>query len=160
MASLLLARSAAAEASYAGLVGHPFPTCFVCGTGRAEDDGLRIFPGMVSSEPAIAAATWTPHPSLADQGSPDHATHAVTWASLDCVSGWASDIDERPMVLGRMTAVVHEPPRVGQTHVVVGQWLSTEGRKTLTCSGLYAADGRLLASASHVWFTVDPADFN
>ena len=29
--------AAAAEASYAGLVGHPFPTCFVCGTGRAED---------------------------------------------------------------------------------------------------------------------------
>ncbi|MCB0906666.1 MAG: hypothetical protein KDB63_06055 [Nocardioidaceae bacterium] len=159
-AALSVPVAAAAEASYAGLVGHPFPTCFVCGTGRAEGDGLRIFPGMVSSDPAIAAATWTPHPSLADDTSPEHTTHAVTWAALDCVSGWASDIDERPMVLGRMTAVVHAPPRVGETHVVVGRWLATQGRKTLTSSGLYTADGRLLAAASHVWFTVDPADFN
>ena len=159
-AAVSLEVAAAAEASYAGLVGHPFPTCFVCGTGRSEGDGLRIFPGMVSDQPPVAAATWTPHPSLADPEAPGQAAHAVTWAALDCVSGWASDIDERPMVLGRMTAVVHEPPRVGETQVVVGRWLATQGRKTLTSSGLYAGDGRLLAAAAHVWFTINPDDFN
>ena len=35
-------------ASYAGLVSHPFPTCFSCGVGRDPGDGLRIFPGRVS----------------------------------------------------------------------------------------------------------------
>src|SRR6476659_6945263 len=36
-----------AEASYAGWVTHPFPTCFTCGPDREEGDGLRIFPGPV-----------------------------------------------------------------------------------------------------------------
>lgn len=157
--------AAAAEASYAGLAGHPFPTCFVCGTGRDLGDGLRIFPGLLPSGRVIpgapvAAATWTPHPSVTDPADPGRSSHAVTWASLDCVSGWASDIAERPMVLGRMTAVVHEHPRVGETHVVVGRRVDTQGRKTFTASGLFTADGRLLAAAEHVWLTIDPRDFN
>ena len=36
-------QAVAAEAVYPGLVSHPFASCFVCGTGRAEGDGLRIF---------------------------------------------------------------------------------------------------------------------
>ena len=55
-------------ASYAGLRSHPFPTCFSCGTGRADGDGLRIFPGRVADQTGAArvAATWTPDPSVAD----------------------------------------------------------------------------------------------
>ena len=48
----------AAEASYAGLTSHPFPTCFACGPGRAEGDGLRIFPGRVAdTEPSSGSST-------------------------------------------------------------------------------------------------------
>jgi hypothetical protein len=39
------AEARAARAAYPGLASHPFPTCFACGTGREEGDGLRIFPG-------------------------------------------------------------------------------------------------------------------
>ena len=61
----------AAAPSFAGLRSHPFPTCFSCGTGRAEGDGLRIFPGRVGDaidEPGEGprprvAATWTPDAS-------------------------------------------------------------------------------------------------
>ena len=58
-----------------------------------------------------------------------------------------------------MTALVTERPRIGDVVVVVGQWVDQQGRKVLTRSALYADDDRLLASAEHVWITVDPRDF-
>ena len=158
----------AAEASYPGLVGHPFPTCFACGTGRVEGDGLRIFPGQVADAAdgsQRVAATWTPHPSVAEDfheyaDSVPRASLPVTWAALDCVGGWAGDLTERLMVLGRMTARVDALPVIGDTHVVVGQRTGTEGRKTFTASTLYDADERIVARAEHTWIAVDPADFN
>ncbi len=149
-----VAEAAAAEASYAGLASHPFPTCFSCGTDRA--DGLRIFPGRVADQEggARVAATWTPDPSVADD------LHATTWAALDCVGGWAGDLEERLMVLARMTARADALPEDGPGHVVVGLGRRTEARKTFTASALYDADGRLLASAEHLWIAVDPAAFS
>ena len=35
-----------------------------------------------------------------------------------------------------------------------------EGRKIHTASTLYDSDGRVVASAEHVWITVDPTTFN
>lgn len=141
---------------YPGLVSHPFPTCFSCGTGRAEGEGLRIFPGQVADTSrgrTRVAATWTPHPSI---GS----TLPVTWAALDCPGGWAGDVGARLMVLGRMTARVDALPEVGVEHVVVAEERRTEGRKTFTASTLYDAGGRLVGTAEHVWIAIDPDDFN
>jgi len=152
------AEARAAEATYAGLVFHPFPTCFSCGVGRTEGDGLRIFPGRVPDQDGAArvAATWTPHPSV---GVDDHVTGPVTWAALDCVGGWAGDLEERLMVLARMTAWIDAAPRIGEEHVVVGLARGTEGRKTFTASTLYDADGRVVARAQHVWVAVSTTDF-
>jgi hypothetical protein len=158
----------AARASYAGLRTHPFPTCFACGPDRAADDGLRIFPGRVPDDAegrVRVASTWTPHESHAEDWHAyvdDHrrASLAVTWAALDCVGGWAGDLVERPMVLGRMTARVDTLPVVGEPHVVVGGARGGEGRKTFTAATLYDADGRVVAIAEHVWIAVDPAAFN
>jgi hypothetical protein len=146
----------AASASYPGLVAHPFPTCFACGTGREEGDGLRIFPGPVAAAPTRVAAPWTPHPSVADG---DQATYAVTWAALDCAGGWAGDLTERMMVLASMTARVDALPVVGEEHVVVGEDRGHDGRKTWTATTLYDAEGRALATAEHLWVAVDPALF-
>ena len=162
------ADAAAARSSYAGLGAHPFPTCFACGPERAEDDGLRIFPGRVAddSEGRVrVASTWTPHPSHAEDWHTyvdDHrrASLGVTWASLDCVGGWAGGLTERPMVLGRMTARVDTLPVVGEPHVVVGGARGVEGRKTFTAATLYDSDGRVVAVAEHVWIAVDPEAFN
>jgi hypothetical protein len=162
----------AAAASYAGLTGHPFPTCFACGTGRAEGDGLRIFPGRVSDAPpgddeparTRVAATWTPHPSVAEDyhayadGTP-RASLPVTWAALDCVGGWAGDLEERLMVLARMTVRLDGLPVIGEEHVLVGAGRGQDGRKTWTSSTMYDADGRVVGSAEHLWVAVDPADF-
>lgn len=148
-----VAQARAAEASYAGLASHPFPTCFSCGTAR--DDGLRIFPGRVSDQEGCArvAATWTPDASVADT------LPATAWAALDCVGGWAGGLAERLMVLARMTARVDTLPEIGAEHVVVGLGRRTEGRKSFTTSALYDADGALLGSAEHLWIAVDPAAF-
>lgn len=152
----------AAEADYPGLAFHPFPTCFVCGTGREPGDGLRIFPGPVGE--GRAAATWTPHPSVAEdyhQYADDHprASLATTWAALDCTGAWAADFGERLMVLGRMSARVDTLPVIGEEHVVVGEARGQEGRKSMTATTLYDSDGRIVATAEHVWVAVDPARF-
>jgi hypothetical protein len=157
------ATARAAEAAYPGLVTHPFPTCFACGTGREPGDGLRIFPGPVGE--GRAAATWTPHPSVAADWHEYHdatreAGHAVTWAALDCTSAWAADVGERPMVLGTMTARIDSLPTIGIEHVVVGEARGEQGRRRMTAASLYDDTGRLVATAEHVWITVDPANFN
>jgi hypothetical protein len=153
----------AAEAAYPGLTSHPFPTCFACGTGREPGDGLRIFPGPVAAD--RVAATWTPdHSVVADWHEYTEPVrevgHAVTWAALDCAGGWAADIGERLMVLGTMTARLVSLPVLGVEHVVVGEARGESGRKRLSATSLYDADGRLVGTAEHVWIAVDPADFN
>jgi hypothetical protein len=158
-----LAEARAAEAAYPGLTSHPFPTCFSCGTGREPGDGLRIFPGPVGE--GRVAATWTPDPTLAADwheytDSTREAGLAVTWAALDCAGGWASDIGERLMVLGTMTARVDTLPVLGAEHVVVGEARGESGRKRMSATSLYAADGRLVGTAEQVWIAVDPAEFN
>jgi hypothetical protein len=160
----------AAAGSYGGLADHPFPTCFACGTGRAEEDGLRLAPGRLTGEPGRTAATWVPHASLADASIPEddlRTTAEVTWAALDCPGGWAVDLAGRPMVLGTMTAQVARTPRIGVRHVVVGRVVWQDGRKAGTETALYEADDtddgtsavepRPLARASGIWIAVDPA---
>ena len=56
----------------------------------------------------------------------------VTWAALDCVGGWAGDLEERLMVLARMTARLDSLPVIGEEHVVVGMGRGREGRKAWT----------------------------
>ncbi|HEU4337090.1 MAG TPA: hypothetical protein VFR45_07260 [Nocardioides sp.] len=160
------ATAAAAESSYPGHTFHPFPTCFACGTAREDGDGLRIFPGRVGEGPDghRVAAPWTPHPSLHEDwhtyaDETPRASVAATWAALDCIGGWAGDLTERLMVLGRMTARVDDLPVIGEPHVVVGEGRGRDGRKSFTASTLYDADGRVVATAEHTWVAVDPALF-
>ena len=148
--------AAAAEARYPGHRKHPFPTCFACGPQRRPGDGLRIFPGRVTDTDQAAsvpaervAATWTPYETSVP----------ITWAALDCISGWASDIDERPMVLGTITVKHHRLPTTAERYVVVGRVRSTEGRKTFTGSTLYDPVGEGVAAAEQVWIQIDPRSF-
>ena len=166
--SVPVEEASAAESAYAGLDAHPFPTCFACGTGREQGDGLRIFPGRVADDSlgrVRVAATWTPHPSQANDwhvhgSEPLHASLAVAWAALDCVGGWAGDLEERLMVLGRMTARVDSLPAIGTTYVAVGGARRSEGRKAFTTATVYGPSGEVVGVAEHVWIAVDAAAFN
>lgn len=140
----------AAERGYPGLRAHPFPTCFSCGPAREAGDGLRIFPGRLAD--GRVGSTWTPHGSVADPtgtvGVP------IGWAALDCVGGWSSDLEHRPLVLAEMSARLGEPLRKEVTYVVVGTQLRSEGRKTWTASAILDGD-RLVGQAEQLWLAVD-----
>ena len=124
--------------------------------------GCGSSPG--SSAVSAVAATWRPDPSLAEDfhtyvDTPPRASVAATWAALDCVGGWAGDLTDRLMVLGRMTARIDTLPVIGEEHVVVGAKRGAEGRKTFTSATLYDADSRIVATAEHIWIAVDPTAF-
>jgi acyl-coenzyme A thioesterase PaaI-like protein len=150
-------RAVEAEARYPGLHDHPFPECFSCGTARLPGDGLRLRPGPVEGTEGVVAAGWTPHDSLADERG--EVPVPVLWAALDCPGGWAVDIAGRPMVLGTMTARVMARPRTGERLVVVGRAVEVSDRKATTATTLYRTAQEVLAVATHVWVTVDPATF-
>lgn len=135
--------AAAAEQHFAGLVDHPYPGCFVCGTDRVPPDGLGVRPGRVAA--GVVASRWTP----------ESAEPFLVWAALDCPGGWSSEETGRPMVLGRMALRLDRLPTPGEEHVAMGWVVSTEGRKALTGSALFTADGELLALARQTWIALD-----
>ena len=161
----------AAEERYAGLAVHPFPACFVCGPARPAGDGMGLRPGRVGAGPdAPVACTWTPVDDLrsrviAGEGTvgagaavagaaAGAAAEALVWAALDCPSGWAGDLENRPMVLGTFTACVDALPQAGETVVIVAAPLGGEGRKAFTASTAYDSDGRMLARAEATWIAL------
>lgn len=145
----------AARSAYLGGDEHPFPGCFVCGPARQPGDGMRLAPGLVG--PGLTACIWVPDPSLASVEDPAVALSEVGWAALDCPGGWTSDIGNRPLVLGRMTAYCGQA-RIGRPHVAVGELLGVDGRKTFTATAVYD-EGRLVGRGEQTWIAVDPTSF-
>ncbi len=149
------AEAEAGTAAFPGFHQHPFDRCFTCGTQREEGDGLRLFTGPIAS--GLVAGTFHAHPALA---APDGTVGLpVAWAALDCPGGWAADLTQHVMVLGRMTAHVPEPLLAGHAYTAVGSLTARDGRKFLTETALFDADGRLAARAEQTWLQVDPSFF-
>lgn len=146
--------AAATAAHYVAPERHPFPRCFVCGPAREPGDGLRLTPGRLA--PGLTACVWRPADAL--DGS--RVGEPWVWAALDCPGGWASELLERPMVLGTMTAHVAHVPLPEQACVVTGRLDRAEGRRSWTSTALWSADGELLAQARAIWVQVDPAVFD
>ncbi|WP_199700858.1 hypothetical protein [Jiangella rhizosphaerae] len=140
-----VAEVAEISARYPGFSAHPFPECFVCGPARSPGDGLRLFPGRVGD--GRTACLWSVGADVA--GAPE-----FVWAALDCPGGWSAPIEGRPMVLGRITALVSDVPSAGESCLVMGSFVATEGRKTWTDSTLYGVDGRLLGRARSTWIAI------
>jgi hypothetical protein len=139
-APVSLEEAEAASSRFPGFLHHAYPTCFTCGPER--DDGLRIFPGPVAGRQGLVAAPWTP-----EEVRPE-----IIWAALDCPSGWAVDDFQREgVLLGRMAAVIHELPTVGERHLVCGWPVGEDGRKRHAGSALFTAEGNLLAAARSTW---------
>ncbi|MDI2132824.1 hypothetical protein [Yinghuangia seranimata] len=139
-------------------VGNPYATCFVCGTDRAEGDGLRLFPGMLPQRPGVTACAWEPDASLT---APDgaHVRPEFVWAALDCPGGWTAMDLSTPLLLGRLTVRIDAVPFQGERCVVMGRLLGRDGRKVRTATTLYDGDGRVAAQAEALWIAprTDPA---
>jgi hypothetical protein len=145
--------AATASQHYLGHVHHPFPHCFVCGTARAADDGLRLFPGPVEGLDLTVAAPFVAPVDLADGSG--QLIAPVVWAALDCPTIWPYFGDGTMALLGRMRAVLHRPVPVDVECVVVGRGDGAEGRKRFGSAGLYTAAGDLLAASTTTWLTID-----
>jgi hypothetical protein len=137
---------------FAGYIGHPFPTCFVCGTDRAEDEGLLLTPAPVPGRGKTVACLWTPSPAMTDELGLVPAE--IVWSVLDCPGGWTGSPAVEPMVLSRMSAEVYASPQIGADYVVVAQQDTRNGRTTSNTSALYDMAGTVIAEASAVWVTV------
>lgn len=144
----------AAARGYPYAEHHPFPRCFVCGPERAAGDGLRIFPGAVAGRD-VAAAPWIPDASVADAGG--RVTPEIVWAVLDCPSWFGlacfHPSEGRPL-LGRLTAELHERPRVGARLSCVGWFVGRDGRKAHVGSAIFSERGELCAIARATWIMV------
>jgi len=138
-------RARDAQVDYAGLHNHPFPECFVCGPQREAGDALALYPGRLGD--GRTACVWSVSDELAERPE-------IVWAALDCPGGWSAEIEGRPMVLGRMTALVVDVPKAGEDCVVMGRLLGEEGRKTWTSSTVYGSDRREIGRSHAVWISV------
>lgn len=139
----------AVEASthYIGFSGHPAPTCFVCGPERERGDGLRIFPGRTGE--GIVAAPWVPDASL-DQGD-GKVRPEFMWAALDCPGWLAVAKDPRPILLGELTAHVDRLVHVGDSCIVIGWHIGSNGRKHDVGTAVFDGRGQLCAMGRALW---------
>lgn len=144
------AQAEAARARYRGLLDHRYETCFVCGTGRPQHDGLEIYTGPVEGA-AMVAAPWTPTADLADASG--RVAPEFVHAALDCPSYWALPrAGEMAALLARLTSSLDsEPPFPGETCIVIAWPIASDGRKHRAASALYGADGRLIARSEALW---------
>lgn len=128
-----------ASARYAGFEGHAFPTCFVCGPARGAGD---VFAGPVSGKRGLLAAPWVAREPARE----------LAWAALDCPGAFAAGFGERgELLLGRMTAHLHDLPRPGERCVVQAWPLGADGRKLHAATALFGQEGRLIGRARQVW---------
>lgn len=147
-----LAGAQEASTHYVGHVHTLYPNCFVCAPGRTKD-GMRIFAGPIagtSNGAGLLASPWRPEARFAD------ATGAVRpefiWSALDCPGGFAiNDEPAKLILLGRMSARQFGPVVVGEEHIVTAWAMGGEGRKRISGTAVFSADGELKASARSLW---------
>ncbi len=142
---------------FVGLKRMFHPICFTCGTDQAEGFGLRVFVGPVG-EPSKGevAGVWTPHPSFAGE---DGLTRLeVVWAALDCPGSVAwVERESGGGLLGTMTGLVSRRPAPGEPCIVTAFPIEASGRKRISATALFSAEGELLAQSRQIWIVRAPA---
>ncbi len=152
-----LAEAMEAGARFIGL-SRPFhPVCFCCAASQPEGYGLRVFVGQTEgAAPGFVSGAWTP---LAAFGDAEGLTRTeVIWAALDCPGSVAWVVTEGGGgLLGTMTCEVIRRPRVEEPCVVTAWPIEQSGRKRISGTALFTADGELLAQSQQVWIGRAPA---
>ena len=148
--AITFAEAATARANFAGYTAHPFPNCFVCGTGRCCGEGMCLFTGPYMR--GMVASSWVPDAEfLTPEGE---VTPELVCAALDCPGAWAL-IDrygmEGPMVLGRLRYRLDTPIHAGERYVVQGWACGREGRKAFCGTAVHDAQGEICAAAAATW---------
>ncbi len=146
-----LEEAKAAGETFVGLERTFHPVCFTCGDKLEAGYGLRVFVGQVAGAPTgVVAGVWTPHESFADREG--LAPLEVVWAALDCPGSVAWVVQGGGGgLLGTMTAEVLRRPNVGETCIVLAWPVERSGRKSLSGTALFSAEGELLARSLQIW---------
>ena len=146
-----LSAATAAGRRFPGLERPFHPICFTCGDRLDEGFGLRVFTGQVEGmAEGVVAGPWTVHPNFADADG--LASVETVWAALDCpgsvswVVGGAGG-----GLLGTMTCEILRRPAAGETTMVVAWPLERSGRKLLSGTALFSAEGELMARSHQIW---------
>jgi hypothetical protein len=147
---ITFAEAAQARANFSGYNAHPFPDCFVCGTGRCCGEGMCLFTGPL--EKGIVASSWIPEAEFVTKDGT--ITPELVCAALDCPGAWGL-IDryglDGPFVLGRITYRLDKPIYAGDKYVVMGWAQGREGRKLSCGTAVYDAEGTVCAAAAATW---------
>ena len=136
----------------------PFhPVCFTCGDRLDEGYGLRVFTGQVEGRAeGVVAGPWTVHANFAD--AEGLAPVEVVWAALDCPGSVSWVVNGAGGgLLGTMTCEVLRRPAAGETTIVVAWPIERSGRKLISGTALYSADGELMARSHQIWIGRAPA---
>jgi len=144
---------AAAQAmsrGFAGFEHHPFPACFVCGSARAQGDGLRIFAG--AGEGALVGAPWVPDHELTGGGA--CVRPEFLWAALDCPGYFAIARGGEKALLGRMVGKVDPTIEPGERCVVVGWPIGRSGRKLQAGTAIFDGSGTRRGVSLQTWITI------
>lgn len=153
-----MACAEAATARFPVYLGNYFPTCFVCGTRRPGNDGMRILPGVARAD-GVLAAPWTPGDQWADEAG--HVRSEFIWSALDCPGGFAvleeGVAEGHAVLLGEMAASIDAPVRATERCIVMAWTLQREGRKRYAGTALINAAGRVVARARQTWVEVRSA---
>jgi hypothetical protein len=146
-----LAAARAAGLGFRGLKRMFHPICFTCGVDQPEGYGLRVFVGPVEGDDSgLVAGAWTPRPEFAD--ADDLTRLEVVWAALDCPGSVAwVERGEGAGLLGTITAEVARRPAAGEPCIVAAWPLEASGRKTISGTALFSAEGELLARSHQIW---------
>lgn len=150
-----LAAARTAESQFEGFHQHALPGCFVCGTLREVNDGLRIFAGPLNTQSSRVAAAWQPDATL-DDGQGFVASEFL-WAALDCPGFFAVKRTSGTALLGRFAAQLLHPVAIGERLIVSGWAISHDGRKHYAGTALHRQDGTPVALAEATWISLKPA---
>jgi hypothetical protein len=150
-----LEQARAARNNYSGFSEHSFPHCFVCGTGREQGDGLRLFTGAINGQEMVAC-DWEPSADLIDTNGQVKAE--FIWSALDCPGYFALDVPvnaDSICLLGEMTASIDKPVPGDQPLIVYAWKRYIEGRKHYSAAALCTEEGEVLARAEHLWIRLN-----
>jgi len=146
------AEALAASRQYRGFDFHWYPSCFVCGPDREENDGLRIFPGPIEGRDEIACP-WIPDASLA--GSNGLVSSEFLWAALDCPGAYTFPPPaEGAILLGQLQVQLLGDVAVGEHCVLVAWQIAHEGRKHHTATALFGESGECRGLGQGIWIEV------
>ena len=148
----------AAGRRFPGLTRAFHPVCFCCGDKLEEGYGLRVFVGQTDGAPeGHVSGAWTANPVFADdQGL---TRPEIVWAALDCPGSVSWLVTQGGGgLLGTMTCEILRRPAADEACIVTAWPIEQSGRKRLSGTALFAADGELLARSHQVWIGRPPAE--